>query len=101
MTIYQCLSQLKIPVRYSHFEEPVAPPFLVYLGDGQSNFEADNDYYYSRNAYQVEFYFKDKDETMEAEIERTLLDDGWKYQKSSDTFIDSEGVFVIYYSVVR
>ena len=34
---------------------------------------------------------------MEDKIEEALLAGGYQYDKSDDTFIDSEGLFVIYY----
>lgn len=106
MTIYEILTNpqtgLSIPCAYSHFrddETPTEPPYLVYIGDGQENFEADDTYYHSRNRYQLEYYFTDKDETTETEIETLLLDNGFLYEKSEDVYIESEGVFVIYYSI--
>lgn len=105
MSIYQIISGIEIqpgifmPARYSHFpgEEATQPPFLVYLGAGQDQFEADDTIYWKRNLYTVEYYFEQKDETLEDKIEEALLAGGYQYDKSDDTFIDSEGLFVIYY----
>lgn len=106
MTIYEILTDpqtgLSIPCAYSHFSGknvPKAPPYLVYIGAGQDTFDADNSYYWRRNRYQLEYYFTKKDEAQEAEIETLLLNNGLKYQKSEDVFIDSENVFVIYYNI--
>lgn len=106
MTFYQILTDeetgVGIPVAYSHFTDkdaPIDPPYLVYLGNGQDIFQADDTYYYTVNHYQLEYYFTEKDETEEAAIEKCLLDNGFRYQKSEDVFIESEGVFVIYYQV--
>lgn len=102
MTIFQILQSTGLPCAYSHFREgstPDAPPYIVYLGGGQDNFEADNTYYYQRNRYQIEYYFTKKDEEKEAQIEQLLLDNGFLYEKSEDTYIEEEGVFVIYYNV--
>lgn len=105
-TLYQILSDPQtgagIPVAYSHFTEkssPDEPPYLVYLGNGQETFKADNTYYYTENNYQIEYYFTEKDETEEAKIEKLLLDNGFHYEKSEDVFIEDEGVFVIYYQI--
>ena len=105
-TLYQILSDeetgVGIPVAYSHFTEkssPDAPPYLVYLGNGQDNFKADDTYYYSNNKYQLEYYFTEKDESEEAKIEKILLDNGFRYEKSEDVYIEEEGVFVIYYQI--
>ena len=106
MTLYQILSNpetgVGIPVAYSHFTDknsPKSPPFLVYIGNGQDTFKADDTFYYTENRYQIEYYFTEKDETEEARIEKCLLDNGLRYQKSEDVFIEDEGVFVIYYEV--
>ena len=97
--IVTTLQGLDIPVAYSHFKTAVNPPFLVYLGNGQNTLDADNTHYWRQNTYQREFYFEKKDEAQETSIEDALLADGWLYDKSEDVFIESEGLFVIYYSV--
>lgn len=106
MTLYEILTNAQtgvgIPVAYSHFTDknvPKAPPYLVYIGDGQDVFDADNTFYWSRNRYQLEYYFAKKNEAEETRIEKVLLDNGFLYQKSEDVYIESEGVFVIYYNI--
>ena len=106
MTLFEILTNpetgLGIPCAYSHFRDddvPEAPPYLVYMGDGQDTFEADNTYYWTRNRYQIEYYFTIKDEDQEAAIEKLLLDNGYLYDKSEDVYIEEQGVFVIYYYV--
>lgn len=102
MTLFEILQQTGLPCAYSHFDEensPAAPPYIVYLGGGQDNFEADNTYYYQWNRYQIEYYFTKKDEDAEAQIEQLLLANGYLYDKSEDVYIEDEGVFVIYYNV--
>ena len=98
-SIVTTLQGLDIPVAYSHFKTAVNPPFLVYLGNGQNTLDADSTHYWRQNTYQLEFYFEKKDEAQETSIEDALLADGWLYDKSEDVFIESEGLFVIYYSV--
>ena len=106
MTLYEILTDpqtgVKMPCAYSHFrgeKVPKKPPYMVYIGEGQNNAEADNTYYYSQNRYQIEYYFIDKDEEAEARIEQLLLSNGFLYEKSEDVFIESEGVSVIYYTI--
>ena len=106
MTLFEILTNpetgLGIPCAYSHFrddEVPEAPPYLVYMGGGQDTFEADNTYYWTRNRYQIEYYFTIKDEDQEAAIEKLLLDNGYLYDKTEDVYIEDQGVFVIYYNV--
>lgn len=97
--IFEILEDTGLPVRYSHFTSPQDPPFLVYLGAGQNTFGADDTVYWKRNLYQIEYYFTQKDPDQEAAIEDALTDAGLYYEKSDDAWIESEGVFVIYYNV--
>lgn len=100
--IFEILRQTGLPCAFSHFKDkdaPKKPPYIVYIGNGQTNFEADDTYYHNRNNYQIEYYFTEKDETKETEIEQLLLDNGFLYSKSEDVFIEEENVFVIYYQV--
>lgn len=106
MTLFEILADeqtgLGIPVVYSHFadkDKPKAPPYVAYIGSGQDTFEADNSYYWKRNRYQLEYYFTKKNEETEAAIESILLANGFLYEKSEDVYIESEGVFIIYYNI--
>lgn len=102
MTLYQTLLTIGLPVSYAFevdTDSPLRPPYLVYLGDGQDTFDADNTHYYRQNRYQIEFYFTQKNEEIEAEIEDALLDKGYLYEKSEDVYIEEENVFVIYYNI--
>lgn len=98
-SIVLTLQGLDIPVAYSHFKTAQQPPFVVYIGNGQNTFEGDDTHYWRQNTYQVEYYFERKDEAVETSIEDALLAGGWLYEKSEDTFIESEGLFVIYYQI--
>ena len=71
----------------------------MYIGSGQNIFRADDTHYWSENTYQVEYYYTEKDESAEADIEDTLLDNGFNFEKSEDIFIEDQNVFVIYYYV--
>lgn len=97
--IQQTLISTGLPCAYSHFTKPVTPPFLVYMGNGQTTFGADNTWVYTNNQYQIEYYFTEKNEQNEKAIEEALLRDGFNYDKSEDSFIEDEGLFVIYYYV--
>lgn len=99
MSIYQTLQTLSIPCAYSHFKIPQEPPYVVYIGNGQANLNADNTHYYRKNEYQVEYYFTQKNEALETEIEDTLLANGYLYDKSEDIYIEEEDVFLIYYYI--
>ena len=98
MTIQEVLSNTGLPVRYSHFTTPQEPPFLVYLGDGQTHTTADDRYLLKKNSYQVEYYFVKKNEAQEDTIETALEEAGFLFDKSADTYISGEDMFVIYYT---
>ena len=101
MTVYQTLATIGLPVAYAFqvdTDSPLQPPYLVYIGDGQDTFDADNTHYFRKNRYQVEYYFTQKNEEIEAVIEEALLDEGFLYEKSEDVYIEDENVFVIYYN---
>lgn len=97
--LISALSQTEIPVFYGRSIEGVKPPYLVYLGDGQEQFNADNTFYKKSNSYRIEYYFTEKNETIEETIESALLAEGWLYSKSEDIYIESEDVFEIYYQI--
>ena len=99
MTIYQTLQSTGLPCAYSHFKKPQSPPYIVYIGNGQDTFNADDTHYWTNNRYQVEYYYTQKNEANEASIENALLGSGFLYEKSEDVYIEEEDVFVIYYYI--
>lgn len=99
MSIFNTIKKSGLPCAYSHFKTRQTPPFVVYLGDGQTVLRADDTHYWHENKYQIEYYFTEKNEAAESAFESILLADGYQFEKSEDTFIESESVFVIYYYV--
>ena len=99
MTIYEVLTTLGIPCAYGLFKDRQTPPFIVYLGSGQSQFHADDTVYHKTNTYTCEYYFSMKDEARESAIEDAFVFNGYMYTKSEDVYIEDEKVFVIYYDV--
>ena len=99
MTIFETLQSTGLPCVYSHFKKSQTPPYIVYIGNGQDTFQADNTHYWKNNRYQVEYYFTTKNESNEASIENALLGAGFLYEKSEDIYIEDEEVFVIYYYI--
>lgn len=97
--IVDTLKRTGLPVAYSHFKNDTPARYLTYIGAGQDDLNADDTKYWTRDRYQVEYYFKEKDPEAEAAIEAELLADGYLYEKSGDVFIESEGVFVVYYQI--
>lgn len=99
MSIFNVLKSTGLPVAYSHFRTAVNPPFVVYTGNGQENFSADNTFYHSRNSYLIQYCYVKKNEKAEAAIEAALLAAGYQYEKSEDTFNQDADLFEIYYYV--
>lgn len=99
MSIFEILQSTGLPCAYSHFRTKQEPPFIVYIGDGQETFAADNTWYHRANTYQIEYYFKAKNEANETAIENALLAAGYQYEKSEDTYIEDQDLFVIYYYI--
>ena len=99
MKIYDVLKSLGIPCAYGMFKDRQTPPLIVYLGNGQDQFHADDTVYSKTNLYQCEYYFKKKDEDKENEIEEAFLSNGYIYSISEDVFVEDENVFVIFYDV--
>ena len=97
--IFTTLQKTNLPCAFGFFRDKVKPPYLVYTGRGQETMGADNTWHFRNNQYQVEYYFTDKNEATEKAIEDTLLADGYNYEKSEDVFIETEGLFVIYYYI--
>lgn len=97
--IYDVLRQTGLPVVYYHFRTAQKPPYLVYMGEGQSTLSADNTFYWSQNDYQIQYYYTKKDEANERAIEAALLSAGYQYDKSEDIYIQDQEVFVIYYYI--
>lgn len=99
MSIFSTLQGTGLPCAYSHFNTPRTPPYIVYIGNGQDTFSADNTFFWKENGYQVEYYFTSKNEANEAAIESALLAAGYFYEKSEDIYLEDEGVFLIYYYI--
>lgn len=101
MELVDLLRGLNIRAGYGRFEKPMELPYAVYLGAGQERFFGDNTIYSKKNDYTIEYYFRSKDSTAEERLESKLLEEGYIYEKSEDVYIDTEKVFVIYYTVWR
>lgn len=95
--IKRVLDEIGYPVTYYQFKptpnNPVpAPPFITYLVAYSSNFQADNKVFKKIDNLQVELYTVKKDLTAESKLEAVLDHYEIPYE-STETFIDSEGLF--------
>jgi hypothetical protein len=96
--LYTVLKSTGYPVAYSHFENPVNPPFIAYLVTGSANFYADNTTYLKINEVQIELYTSKKDLTIESNVESVLDAHSIPYE-TTETYIDSERLFQKIYEV--
>lgn len=101
MTFYEVIGTINLPCVYGAFRKNIKPPYFSYTGAGQDIFYASDTGYYRVNFYQLIYYFKTKDEASEAVIEKTLLENGFTYDKSPDLFDQDEGVYYIMYDNVK
>ena len=86
---------------YGRNKKPMTLPFAVVLGAGQQQTFCDNTVFSKKNNYTVEYYFAEKSAEKEDALESAFLQNGFIYGKSDDTYIETENVFVIYYTVWR
>lgn len=99
MSLFETLRNTGLPVAYGRFKSAKSPPYIIYLGNGQNEFFADDGIFYKDNQYQVEYYYEEKDEAAERKIEEALTAAGYLYTKSEDIYVQSEDMFVIYYYI--
>lgn len=97
--LYSTLKKLGIPVFYGVAKAMTSPPYIIYLGNGQDIFEADGICYMIENRYQIEYYYKEKNDDFEAQIESELLAAGYSYEKSEDVYVEDLECFLTYYHV--
>jgi hypothetical protein len=103
MTLAELNTLLKAtgyPVAYSHFSATANPtiPFITYLVAYSSNLIADNKVHHKVNNVNIELYTNKKDLTAESKLE-TVLDTNEIPYQTTETFIESEGLFQKIYEV--
>lgn len=99
MNLLDTLKKTGLPIAYFKFSKLQTLPFIVYRGNGQNSFAADDTYLHKVNTYIVEYYFDRKNEALEADLEKILLEDSFNYEKSPDVYIQSEDIYVIYFYI--
>lgn len=96
--LHNILSNLNIPVAYSHFKTSVTPPYICYLCNDDNNFIADNKVYKKINNIDIELYTSKKDIEIESKLENFLDSNNLPYS-SDETYIESEEVFKKIYTI--
>lgn len=94
--VYTRLKNTKLPVAYRAFQNRQAPPFIIYLSDGDNNFAADGRVYYAAHQVRIELYAQNIDTIAEATVEAAFDD---IFYTKSRVFIDSEGVYETIYEM--
>lgn len=101
--LYTLLSSTGISTCYRSWKasgvtEIPALPWICYLFTGSENEAADNKVHQKVNNYQIELYSNEKDFDSEASIENALDGASIFYDKS-ETYIDTESLFEVIYSI--
>ena len=95
------LEQLEIPIQYRAFQVGHAPelPYLIFYENDSDNVFADNHNYYDVLNVSCELYADEKDIELETKLQKLLYDLEIQYN-STETFIDSENMYMKAYDVV-
>lgn len=97
--IDKLVASIGLPYAYYAFPKPgKAPPFIVYRSPGRTDLYADNSNYQHILDLDIELYTKTKRYDLEEQIEAVLEAGGLTYSKM-ESVIDSDGVFMITYSM--
>lgn len=97
--VIQELRNINIPIAYNAFKSKQKPPFMAYVGNGQTTFKADNSIYMKEDDYILELYFLNKDSKLEEKIENIFIRNKIIYEKSEDIYIDTEDMYLIRYYI--
>ena len=94
------LEKLGIPVQYRAFQVGQAPqlPYLIFYENDSDNIFADNHNYYDVLNVACELYTDEKDIELETKLHKLFYDNEIEYN-STETFIDSENMYLKAYDV--
>ena len=85
-----------VPMAYDHFDEDIAPPYLVYYYPSENDFIADGQNYANFRHVVFELFTAERDFEMEGDFEDELRDAGIVWYKSAD-YISDEKIYQITY----
>lgn len=88
-----------IAVAFSHFTGEVTPPYMVYLVPTTDNFNADNITYQVIRELEVELYTRENTLQTESLLENAMTYFGFAWDKTSQTWIDEDKVFMSVYTL--
>lgn len=94
------LEKLDMPIQYQSFALGQAPdlPYLIFYEDDSDNLFADNVNYFNNLNLTCELYSDEKDLELETKLQKLFFDNEIEYN-STETFIDSENMFMKAYNV--
>ena len=97
-TILNSMTSFKDKVAYRAFPVGKAPdlPYICLLATQTNNFMADNKVYKVIQGVDIELYTREKNETLESEIETALNNNNIPWEKYED-YIEDENVYQITY----
>ncbi|HBZ59522.1 MAG TPA: hypothetical protein DEO30_01150, partial [Lactococcus sp.] len=95
------LEKLEIPIQYRSFSVGHAPelPYILFYENDSDNVFADNHNYYDVLNVSCELYADEKDIELETKLQKLLYDNEIEYN-STETFIDSENMYLKAYDIV-
>ena len=95
------LEKLEIPIQYRSFSVGHAPelPYILFYENDSDNVFADNHNYYDVLNVSCELYADEKDIELETKLHKLFYDLEIQYN-STETFIDSENMYLKAYDVV-
>lgn len=93
------LNAYDVKCSFSHFSQPVTPPFMIYLSPSTNNFNADNVVYFVDKSLTLELYTREDTLLQEEQLENYLTSNHVLWDKTSQTWIDEEKVMMSVYEL--
>lgn len=90
--LLEILKPTGIPWTYHHWDKPPAPPYGVYLDEGDDPFFADDRTYFYSSAIRLELYSLERDPALDALVREALDGAGIPYE-ADFTYLESEGLY--------
>lgn len=84
-----------IPVARNMFNVTPSIPFIVYYSDGADTLVADNTIYVMKEKFVIELYTERKEGAIEGQIQDLLNAHEIYWEKSPQTFIESEEMYMV------
>lgn len=97
--IKQILEAYNLPCSYSHFNDPIQPPFITWLVPETDNFNADNFVYQNISSFEIYLYSRLNVLEEEKKLEKYMTEQGIVWDKTSETWIDDEKLMMTIYEV--